>query len=1368
MSKLIFEASRHGRRGYAYPELDVPQKEVTDSLGPQYLRIADPDLPELSEVDVVRHYINLSRKNYGVDLGFYPLGSCTMKYKPKINEDLASLPGFLRLHPLQPVHTVQGILRLLHETTTLLCEITGMKWGTLQPLAGAHGEFTGMKLFRAYFNKRGESARTRILVPDSSHGTNPASAHLSGFEVVELPSNREGMVSLEELDKHLNENLAGIMLTNPNTLGLFEKDIRSIAGKVHKAGGLLYYDGANSNAIMGKVRPGDMGFDVVHLNLHKTFSTPHGGGGPGSGPVLVSERLVPFLPIPDIVKSGDAYALDSARHDSIGRVAGFFGNVGIVIRAYAYILAMGAEGLKKASEYAVLNANYLKEKLKKTYRLPYDQVCKHEFVLSAKEMKDRFGVTALDIAKRLLDYGVHPPTIYFPLIVAEALMIEPTETESKESLDAFIDVMRRIREEAEKQPELLKEAPSKTPVRRIDEVLAAKQPILRFKVRPLETMLNEKHKGLDAKMVEFGGWEMPLQYSGGILQEHLATRKGAGLFDISHMGRFIIRGAQGLAFLQHVLTGNAAALTLNRAQYTMIANESGGAIDDCYLYRFQENEYLLVVNAANSQKDWEHLNRHKAAFPETEMIDKTKELAMLSLQGPGSRRIMEQLLPRGGLPEPGRNNLSVATLDNKPLLIGRTGYTGEPLGFELFADSAHAEALWSRLIELGAVPVGLGARDSLRLEAGLPLYGNELGLDPEGKEIPIFALSLARFAVSFHRDKGEFIGRAALQEQISDLQKILDRDFKGVGRLKQIIQPISLIGKGVARHGDKVFINDRQVGWITSGTVAPYWKTAGDGLESRQIDEIGKRPVCLGLMDSSLLIGQEIDIDVRGKRIKAVIVPHHLRSEAPPQARAIIREEEVSGASVEERRKKFVTEEVYMRVDRLLDKAIENTRWRQEQCLNLIPSEMTASPMVRLLSVMDPSFRYAEHKKVKALHDADIFYYQGTGFIDEVERLLAEEMRTYLGCRNIESRVISGQMANAAVFSALVDFVNRGNRKQEPRRLRPVMNNHIIKGGHLSAQPMGALHDFIARDPATERPAIVNFPVLADNPYKIDMEATRRLLGEHRPELIILGKSMVIHKEPVAGIRAVLDEIGLRAVLMYDMAHVLGLAGPHFQQPFAEGADIVTGSTHKTFFGTQRGIIANNFAVDDQQYPLWEAIENRTFPGSVSNHHLGTLLGLLMAAYEMNHFKDEYQKNVVENAKGFAKALVDAGLHVAGDPAISYTETHQVIVQVGYAKGIETAQRLEENNIIVNFQATPDEEGFTASGGLRLGVSEMTRFGFGNDEFRKLAGLIRDVVLDKKKVGDEVIALRRDYQDLKFCFSEDQFAGRIEALHGLI
>ena len=477
---LIFERSRAGRVGYSFPALDVPDHPLAELLDPRLLRAAPPELPEVSEVDVIRHYVNLSRRNYGVDLGFYPLGSCTMKYNPKGNEEAAALPGFRALHPLQPEASAQGILALMHELLTFLAEITGMSWGTLQPFAGAHGEFAGMKLFRACFQQRGERARRKVLVPDSAHGTNPASARLAGFEVVQVKSDARGMVAPEALRAHLNGELAGIMMTNPNTLGLFERDICRIAELVHGAGGLLYYDGANLNAIVGKVRPGDMGFDVVHLNLHKTFSTPHGGGGPGAGPVLVGEILKPFLPVPDVVKRGERYSLEEDRPHSIGRLAGFYGNVGVLVRAYAYILAMGREGLPMVAERAVLNANYLKARLKDLYPLASEALCKHEFVLSARALKERFGVGALDIAKRLLDFGVHPPTIYFPLVVPEALMIEPTETESKETLDAFVEVMARIRAEMEEEPERLHQAPTRTPVRRIDEVLAAKQPVLRW------------------------------------------------------------------------------------------------------------------------------------------------------------------------------------------------------------------------------------------------------------------------------------------------------------------------------------------------------------------------------------------------------------------------------------------------------------------------------------------------------------------------------------------------------------------------------------------------------------------------------------------------------------------------------------------------------------------------------------------------------------------------------------------------------------------------------------------------------------------------------------------------------------------------
>jgi len=479
-NKLIFEVSSVGRTGYRFPLIDVPNIPVKDQISTALLRKSVPVLPEVSEIDIIRHYNGLAKRNFGVDEGFYPLGSCTMKYNPKINEDVANFPGFAGIHPLQSEDSVQGFLEMIYELTSSLCEITGMKWGTLQPYAGAHGEFTGMKFFKSYFKKRGELNRTRVLVPTSAHGTNPASATIAGFHIEEIQADERGLVSVENLKSLLADDVAGIMLTNPNTLGLFEKDIIEIARLVHEAGGLLYYDGANMNAIMGKVRPGDMGFDVIHLNLHKTFSTPHGGGGPGAGPVLVSERLTGFVPTPDVKKSDDGYYFEYNIPDSMGRISGFYGNMAVLVRAYSYIITMGGDGLKKASEYAVLNANYLKERLKKTYHLYYDTTCMHEFVLSMKKMKEKYGISSLDVAKGLLDYGVHPPTIYFPSIVPESMMIEPTETESKETLDSFVDTMLNIYEKAKNNPEELHTAPHNTAVRRVDEVLAVKQAILKW------------------------------------------------------------------------------------------------------------------------------------------------------------------------------------------------------------------------------------------------------------------------------------------------------------------------------------------------------------------------------------------------------------------------------------------------------------------------------------------------------------------------------------------------------------------------------------------------------------------------------------------------------------------------------------------------------------------------------------------------------------------------------------------------------------------------------------------------------------------------------------------------------------------------
>lgn len=478
-NRLIFEKSFKGKNKYELPCWEEENK-IEDMIPASMLREELPNLPEVSEIEAVRHYTSLSNKNFGVDSGFYPLGSCTMKYNPKINEKIAGYDGFLNIHPLQPQNTVQGCLEVIYELDSMLCEITGMSRFTMQPAAGAHGELTGLMIMKAYHEHNNQSKRKKILIPDSAHGTNPASASAAGFEVVTVLSDDEGNVDLDSLKKAAGEDVAGLMLTNPSTLGLFEKNIEKIAQIVHDCGGLLYYDGANANAILGVVRPGDMGFDVVHLNLHKTFSTPHGGGGPGSGPVGVIDTLVDFLPDPIVEKENDNYVFKQVGDKTIGRVKDFYGNFNVMLKAYTYIRALGANGLRDVAKTAVLNANYIMNRLKDVYDIPYDRICMHEFVVSATLQKEN-GVTALDIAKRLIDYGVHPPTIYFPLIVKEALMIEPTETESKESLDNFIEVMRKIAEEAEKNPDKVRNAPENTFISRLDETTAARKPVLRYK-----------------------------------------------------------------------------------------------------------------------------------------------------------------------------------------------------------------------------------------------------------------------------------------------------------------------------------------------------------------------------------------------------------------------------------------------------------------------------------------------------------------------------------------------------------------------------------------------------------------------------------------------------------------------------------------------------------------------------------------------------------------------------------------------------------------------------------------------------------------------------------------------------------------------
>ena len=702
------------------------------------------------------------------------------------------------------------------------------------------------------------------------------------------------------------------------------------------------------------------------------------------------------------------------------------------------------------------------------------------------------------------------------------------------------------------------------------------------------------------------------------------------------------------------------------------------------------------------------------------------------------------------------------------ITISRTGYTGEPISFELFLPADRTVQIWEKILELGekegVVPAGLGARDTLRLEAGLPLYGHELGVDPEGKEIPIHAVpSAARLAVSFSPLKGEFIGKDILKRQF---EEVTERESgkplppKENRLVPKRIFPIAITGQGIARQGYEVLANGNLAGHVTSGTMVPYWVFSDRGILSEPTDEKKMRPIALAYIDADLREGQGLEILQRAKKLEGIIVERHLSGEAPPYARPFL---------IEEPKKKEVpTGSLKELTTRLVTRVVENTHWRRRETINLIPSETTPSLLVRLLTISDPSGRYAEHRLMKAFKETDVFYYQGTKLIGEVEVLLADELRRFIGCSEVEPRVISGQMANTVVFSGIVDYLNRLDRRSEPRKIRKVMNHHLGRGGHLSAQPMGALKDFVAHDPQTERPAAVPFPVLKEDPYQIDLSKTKEIIEEHRPELIVLGKSMVIYREPVREIAGMIGDMSSRPILLYDMAHVLGLIGPYFQEPFKEGADLVTGSTHKTFFGTQRGVIASNMSEGTEYEELWEAIVRRVFPGSVSNHHLGTLVGLLLAAYEMNAYKSDYQKASSRMPKSFARFLKERGLMVEGNPKVGYTETHQVIVRVGYGKGPMMAERLEENNIIVNYQGAPDDEAFTTASCLRMGVQEMTRFGMKEDDFGQLAEYMGQVILKDRSVAKEISQFRKRFTEMRYCLPEEEAASMVERLLGAI
>ncbi len=879
-----------------------------------------------------------------------------------------------------------------------------------------------------------------------------------------------------------------------------------------------------------------------------------------------------------------------------------------------------------------------------------------------------------------------------------------------------------------------------------------------------ETVLHDWHAAHGARMVDFGGWDMPVQYKTGSIKEHLATRRHAGLFDVSHMGRYEITGPDAEDFLLKVLTNNAKAIAPGEAQYSFIANETGGAVDDAYLYQLAEARYLLVVNAGNRPKDWDWLNAHRSGG-KLDMTDVSEKLGMISLQGPHASQLLEQIVDKAALPENKRNRLSTATIKGHEVIIARTGYTGEAVCFELFPTRGFTIALWEILFGLGALPVGLGARDSLRLEAGLPLYGHELGQDPEDREIPIFANAIASFAVRFI-DHGDFIGKAALEEQCEEFIHIKRGELEALPEersLKYLIQPIALFGsKRPLRAGSRVLFEEEPVGYVTSGTSVPYTSFYGEGITAVPSDEHDMRPIGLALLRSDLHYRSDRPVvlqvvDERGNAVEAELAERNLWPSAPYTR-------PYTGFQAPARKARVEVSDLAGLASGLAAAAEHNDHWRRRECVNLIPSEQVTSGYVDRLSTSDPSGRYNEHNRLKALGpDApDVRYYKGTGFIMDKEEELKAALRSFFGCAQAEPRVISGQMANDTVYDALKQFRNRRSGGRVPRLLGPVLVHDLNKGGHLSAQVTGALKNYVAMDPVTGRPAVEHFPINRDNAHRIDVDAAKELILKVRPELIVFGRSVIIHKEPVEEIaRLVHDEFGKdnpkRPLIMYDGAHVLGLLGPYFQDPLKEGADVVTGSTHKSFFGPQRGVILSNIEHGHPFEVFWNFVESRTFPGHVSNHHLGTLLGLLGATYEMLRFKDDYPKQVIANAKAFAKGLDDEDLLLEGDPGLDFTETHQVLLRTARAKGEHIAGKLEANNVITNPQAYHDDPSFAAASGVRMGAQEMTRYGMKPDDFRELAGLLAEIIHDDESKAqdhwrDQVKALRGRFTEMQYCF----------------
>jgi aminomethyltransferase len=877
---------------------------------------------------------------------------------------------------------------------------------------------------------------------------------------------------------------------------------------------------------------------------------------------------------------------------------------------------------------------------------------------------------------------------------------------------------------------------------------------------PRHTPLYGWHTSNGGAIVDFAGWEMPVQYKTGIIAEHLATRRHAGLFDVSHMGRFRFTGPQASAHLSKVLTNDPRGLRAGAAHYTYIANENGGALDDAYLYKVGEEDYLLVVNASNRQKDWDWIARHNS-YGST-MADISEDFAMISLQGAASADVLLQAVGEVRLPDNKRNQLCVSEVLGQQLIIARTGYTGESSAFEMFPAHDFTIELWERLIEAGATAVGLGARDSLRLEAGLPLYGHELGEDAAGNEIPIFSNFLAPVGVRGAAE--DFIGQSALARQRAEYEHIRRGELTTpveARLLTHLVQPLAVFdGRKPLRAGYEVFLDGEPVGMVTSGTSVPHPLFEGDGIGALPTGEHALRPIGLALLRSDICYRTDVPIvfeviDARGRSSNAELVQKNLWSTAP-FARPYAGFEEIEPGAVLE------VDDLAGLADQLLQDSRANTQWRREECINLIPSEQTTSEYVDELCRADPAGRYNEHNQLKAFgsNSEDVRYYQGTGFIMEKEEELRAAMRAFFDCTQVEPRVISGQMANSSVYDALKQFRNRFHGRRPHRPLGPVLVHDLSKGGHLSAQVGGALKNYVAMDPETERPAVEHFPLRTDLPYAIDVDATKELIAATHPDLVVFGRSVIVHTEPVAEVAGFIhDHYGIenpdRPLIMYDGAHVLGLLGPHFQDPLGEGADVVTGSTHKSFFGPQRGVILSNIEPGSAFEGFWRHVERRTFPGHVSNHHLGTLLGLLGATYEMLEYRAQYPAQVIANAKALATTLGVEGLSVEGDSSNGFTDTHQVVLRVARSQGGWLAELLEQNNIITNSQGLHDDSSFTAASGIRMGSQEMTRYGMIEAGFGELGKLIATIAREGRHQPqgwrrDQVVEMRGRYREMRY------------------